>query len=180
MELDLRRTLVQYFAVGLFSVQLYIFIPAMRTIKYILIGIVVVPLVIAAIFSPYITVLLIVLGVCNIIWTVGKMRKQQQHIEALNEYIKQNEGKRFFFYTRRKKLLYALDNIIIPNLPADVQPVDIADKSGILFWLAHTTPHVPVPFILTITNGQVHKRSINSQLYHAIKHGKDVREVKVV
>jgi hypothetical protein len=107
-------------------------------------------------------------------------RLQEHNRQLLNEYIQQNEGKRFFFYTRRKKLEDALDNIIIPNLPADVQPVDIADKSGILFWLARTGPKTPVPFILTITNGQVHKRSINSQLYHAIKHGKDVREVKVV
>jgi hypothetical protein len=100
--------------------------------------------------------------------------------KALQAYIEQNEGKRFFFYTRRKKLEDALDNIIIPNLPADVQPVDIGDKSGVLFWLARKGPRTPVPFILTITNGQVHKRSINSQLYHAIEHGKDVREVKVV
>lgn len=152
----------------------------MRTIKYVLICIVIAAFVITAIFSPYSKVLLIALAVVSVFWTVRNMRKQQQYTEALNEYIQQNEGKRFFCYTRRKKLVYILDNIIIPNLPADVQPVDIGDESGMLYWLARTGPNTPVPFILTITNGTVHKRSINSQLYHAIKHGEDVREVKVV
>lgn len=143
----------------------------MRTVKQI--PVIILIALILLILSP-----LVILAV--IFDRIAGARSNERNRQLLDEYIQQNEGRQFFCYTRRKKLVYILDNIIIPNLPADVQPVDIGDESGMLYWLARTGPDVPVPFILTITNGTIHKRSINSQLYHAIKHGKDVREVKVV
>ncbi|MBO9702643.1 MAG: hypothetical protein J7604_20695 [Sporocytophaga sp.] len=92
--------------------------------------------------------------------------------EEYKEFLTQNEGKKFFCYTSKKKSRTIIETIILPQLDPDIHIILLDGKIPVSeFPQRHISPilysitHLGFPNIMKIQNGRVLDISLKKEFY---------------